>query len=216
MQLFIFKSEASAIDHVQEWLVVRSSSNVLLENVEAEVECIEKFYPGLSCLGKTKTSQANQARADNVLGVSKVSNLLPQITLPSTPSHIACVHCKKSDAFCKQLLLDQFKTINIDPTKASVTCLNCRYEHQLYDLVTTYRIGEIRHCPFCYGDEDSRGKFHAGECRLRQSYLNGNSSSTVTCIKCLASGRLGKVSIFDVAPAEVYAACCCMLLHAVA
>ena len=204
MQLFIFKTEASAIDHVQEWLVVRSSSNVLLENVEVEVESIEKFYPGLSCLGKTKTSQANQARADNVLGVSKVSNLLPQVTHPSTLSHIACVHCKKSDAFCKQLLLDQFKTIENDPTQASVACLNCQYEHQLYDLVTTYRIGEIRHCPFCYGDEDARGKFHAGECRLRQSYLNGNSSNTVTCIKCLASGRLGKVSIFDVAPAEVY------------
>eukprot|EP00291_Cryptomonas_curvata_P009238 CAMPEP_0172198962 /NCGR_PEP_ID=MMETSP1050-20130122/28407_1 /TAXON_ID=233186 /ORGANISM="Cryptomonas curvata, Strain CCAP979/52" /LENGTH=1402 /DNA_ID=CAMNT_0012875899 /DNA_START=67 /DNA_END=4275 /DNA_ORIENTATION=- len=204
MQLFVWKPEASAIDQMEEWLVVQSTSNALLEDVEVEVENIERFYPGLSCLGKTKSSQADQARVDNVLAVSKVSECLPEIAHPFTSSHIACVHCKKSDAFCKQMLLDEFKTIEYDTTNVRVTCLNCQYEHQLYDLVTTYRIGEIRQCPFCFGDENARGKFHAGECRLKQSCLNGNSSNNVTCTKCLAAGRLGKVSIFEVAPAEVY------------
>ena len=72
-------------------------------------------------------------------------------------------------------------------------------------MVTTFRISENRQCPSCLENgEKEPGEFNAGKCRLRQSYLNSSSESTVTCTTCLAAGRLGKVAICDVSPAEVY------------
>ncbi len=91
VQLFYFRPEAQ----MEEWLVLRSSSNALLESVEMEIETIEKFYPGLSCQNKDKSVQAAQASVVNVLATFKVSELLPDMT------HIACVNCQKSDAFVR-------------------------------------------------------------------------------------------------------------------
>jgi len=214
VQLFHFKNKGAHEGQTEDWLVLRSSSSGFLVSVEEEVGHVETFYPGLSRVGKTKSVQdMNESNPQAHASPPGDAITLLQYTRPSFATSIACNHCRVQNAFDRNILLDKFNQITMKGTETRepetvtnpcIACTNC-HKHQLFDLVTTFQISETRQCPSCLQNGvDQPGEFIAGECRLRQSFLSSSSINSITCATCLAAGRLGKLAICDVSPAEVY------------
>ena len=180
-------------------------------NPIAETEGIPKWSQS-NCL-EVLTSGARiwiEAAKDQAKKIVLQNNQLKKMNT------IECLSCETAIADLDlQKCLDSWKK-NLGGSKRNdygdvVPCPDCNHQNKVFDLLTYFKIPEMLKCPCCLEHSDSDyGLFNVSECRLRNSdteeagFSDKSSTGYVYCLKCIQNGRMGQLSILDLAPPEVY------------
>ena len=198
VQIVCYKTTTGASSSVsEECLMFRSSSEKMMREVDKEVVNMERFFAGLARLSRQERSDGSRLwHPPRPWNVYVSPHEMPTATVPFS----SCVFCGNSNVLPPIVLHGETWQSYVDADK-EIGCSKCNRKRRVMDLRTTFQLSEVRPCPCCY-EFGGVGVFNAGECRLK--YKEQSLMNTVTCYVCMSMGRLGQISISDVAPAEIF------------
>jgi GTPase SAR1 family protein len=187
-------------------LLLRSSSKSMMECLKEEVRRMERKFPGLDRLSEeADTMEVWHPPLKWRDGIGWHPPLVHNVfvssytSAPDTFDIAPCAYCPPSSAsvFRKSELRTHLDEV--------IACPACHNLHSVADLMTAFKLSEIRPCPCCQQrSEEIPGYFNAGHCRMLLKLLPSASTATLTCYICMARERTGQILVVDIARPEIY------------